>query len=195
MILHFIISKAHGLLEVPSVNSTSASTAYPNSTSTSSSQAHRSIIPRIRLMFPTFVSLSSSYSNQSTIDLLKPVQKLEHARLGRPLQARVVQVLQPKPHISTLEPLEVVEDGPAPGTRHVDLFIVSSAFHISNRIRLGLPCPREYSARSDLGNSGDNPLVSNPTAPARDSSTGPRMARQNRTLSPKCRAQRGTARL
>jgi hypothetical protein len=42
--------------------------------------------------------------------LLEPIQELEYTRLGRPLQARVVNVLHPKPHACSQAPLEVIKD-------------------------------------------------------------------------------------
>ena len=46
----------------------------------------------------------------SSFVLSEPVQELEHACLGRPLQTRVVHVLQPEPHIRSLTPLKVFKN-------------------------------------------------------------------------------------
>jgi hypothetical protein len=55
---------------------------------------------------------------------LKPVQKLKHTSFRCPLKGRIIRILQPKTCRCSGHPLEIVEDGPAPGAGDVYVVVV-----------------------------------------------------------------------
>jgi len=67
--------------------------------------------------------------------LLEPVDELEHAGLGVPLEGRGIVGLQPKACAQSRLPLKVVDNGPCKYSADVDLVIMDS---LKDRVEIAL---------------------------------------------------------